>query len=126
MINSIEYVQSTNSVTKQKKQGDKVNQTSAKKPSKGDCFVSNNPKVNIKNALNDGSLIYTEATKLFGVIPIRDAFYTYSPQKNETIGEIKRKFGIKNGVIKDMNNIDKDDYCPFNNGIYEIYFRLDE
>ena len=72
----------------------------------------------------DGSLEYTDATKFLG-ITLRDAFYCYTPQKGETIADIKKKFGIKDGVIKALNGISDEEYCPAQHN-KQIYFRLSE
>ena len=128
MISSVSSTQKAEPVKKQTS-GAKYLKTSSVKSrlmQYVDKFESSDPKVNIKKALKDGSLEYTETTKLFGLITLRKGFYTYRPDKNETVGEIKQKFGIKDNVIKEMNSIDNDDYCPVSNQIYVIYFRLDE
>ena len=77
----------------------------------GDGFKSSNVKLNIKNAKKDGSLVYTEPTKLLG-ITLRNGYYTYSPKQGETLSDIKQKFGIRDGVISSMNSMYDDDYCP--------------
>ena len=94
--------------------------------SSGDRYVNNNTKNNLAKALTDGSLVYTEPTKLLGLITLREGFYTYTPESGETIGQIKQKFGIKDDVIGDMNGIYDDDVCPVQIGKKSINFRLEE
>ena len=86
-------------------------------------FVSNNPKLNLKKAIKDGSVTYTEATTLFG-ITLREGFYTYTPKKGETLAQIKQKFGIADDVISSLNAMYDDDYCPGNDN-KTVIFKLD-
>lgn len=90
---------------------------------KKDDFVSNNPKLNLKKAIKDGSVTYTEATTLFG-ITLREGFYTYTPKKGETLAQIKQKFGIADDVISSLNAMYDDDYCPGNDN-KTVIFKLD-
>ena len=119
MINSIEstkatgYVKKTVSAVKSQK-----TTLAADKTAQIDKFENSK-----KDKKMSGKLEYTEPTKLLGLITLREGFYTYYPLKNETIADIKRKFKIKDGVIKEMNGIDKDTYCPALNKIYKIFFR---
>lgn len=125
MINSIEYTHAIYNAQKTKplfKQKNTVKQSQA---IKADKYVSQNPKQNVKKAIKDGSLVYTEPTKLFGLVTLRAGFYTYSPQKGETIGDIKQKFGIKDKVISSLNSVYDDEYCPANDK-RNIIFTLDE
>ncbi len=81
-------------------------------PAKNDKFLNTNPKMNLRNALRNGSLVHNKPTKLFGIITLRRDYYEYTPAIGETAGDIKQKFGIKDGVIKSLNSIYDDDYCP--------------
>ena len=124
MISNVQYEPQVNN--NQKKQPNRLG-IGSKKVSKyntADKFLSSDPMLNIKKALKDGSLEYTDATKFLG-ITLRDAFYCYTPQKGETIADIKKKFGIKDGVIKALNGISDEEYCPAQHN-KQIYFRLSE
>ena len=125
MINS---VTSTKSVNYQRKQTASVKQgdTRLKRQSAtSDNYVSKDTKQNVKNALKDGSLVYNEPYKLLGFITLSNGYYTYIPKNGETIGDIKQKFGIKDGVISSMNPVYDDDYCPAQDK-RSIVFRLGE
>ena len=121
MIYSIQYAQGISSTRKTNRTV--LQQQSAKEKSavQYDRFEKSASKNKVKK---QGTVKYTEPTKLLGIITIREGFYTYYPNNNETIGDIKRKFGIEDNVINEMNGIKNDDFCPAQNQIYEIYFRI--
>lgn len=125
MINSVNFVETINLQSRQKLSVQKKSAESKVSQSLNtDSFESSASKEDKKLS---GKLEYTEPTTLlFGLITCRKGFYTYYPKQNETIADIKQKFGIKDGVISEMNGIKDDDFCPAQNKIYEIYFRLDD
>ena len=78
-----------------------------------DTYTSSNPKENLKKALKSGDIVYTKPTKiLWGLITLRDEFYEYTCNGRESIGNIKRKFGIPDHVISRLNDIKDDDFLP--------------
>lgn len=128
MINSIslhnaaEYTEKvTNSVKEEKS---KYNKKHTNKNSNTDSYQSSNRPVNIKRALAENDrLTYTEPTKILG-ITLRDGFYTYKANGKESIGDIKKKFGIPDKAIEKMNNYIKDDgFVPDKDK--EIYFQFE-
>ena len=121
MIDSIENLQSTRVVNKPVSIAKKQKTTAETEKAVGVDRFENSKK----DKKMSGKLEYTEPTKFLRFITLREGFYTYYPLRNETIADIKRKFKIKDGIIKEMNGIDKDSYCPAQNHIYKIYFRLD-
>lgn len=126
MINTVSFIQSTSQLHGKQKSSvqKKGSVTNESKSVNIDRFESSTSKSDKKMS---GKLEYTEpTTMLFGLVTLRKGFYTYYPKKNETIADIKKKFNIKDDVIDDMNGIKDDDYCPAQNKIYEIYFRLDD
>lgn len=81
-----------------------------------DEYNSDNPRINRKNALKNGSLILHKGKelKIFGytIYKTKDE-YEYIANGNETIRYIKNKFGIKDGKIRELNPSIKDDnYQP--------------
>ena len=124
MINSILQTSGINYTTVSQTRPLQKKQKYVDTSSHNDKFNGKDVKKNIENAKNNGSLTYTEPTNVFG-LTLRDGFYTYYPQKSETIGEIKQKFGISDNVISSMNFIYDDDYCPaFDNK--PVYFKLEK
>jgi len=80
------------------------------------------PKDNLKSAIKNGSLMYTEPTKALG-ITLRKGFYTYLANGNESYGNIKKKFGIPDKVLSSMNAGKDDEYTPKRGE--NVYFRFD-
>ena len=120
MIYSIKYTQGINSIRKTNRTVLQQQSDAEKSAVRYDRFEKDASRDNVKK---QGTIKYTEPTKLLGFITIREGFYTYYPNNNETIGDIKRKFGIKDNVINEMNGMKDDDFCPVQNQIYEIYCR---
>ena len=125
MINSVTYSPEVDYLYQKTNTKRQTTHITKNQISTGDKFISKDSKKNVQNAIKDGSLVYTEPTKFLG-LTLRDGFYTYTPQNNETIGDIKQKFGIKDGVIGDMNGIYDDDVCPAQIGKKSINFSLEE
>ena len=126
MINTVSFIQSTTQLQDKQKPSvqKKGSVTNESKSVNIDRFESSTSKSDKKMS---GKLKYTEPTTLlFGLVTLRKGFYTYYPKQNETIADIKKKFDIKDCVIGEMNGIKDDDFCPAQNKIYEIYFRLDD
>ena len=80
---------------------------------------NNSPQANLAKLKRDG-LYRPEEKVLFGLIK-KEAQYTYKADGKECIAEIKEKFGLKDGAIKECNpQIRDDDWVPPKD--YEIFF----
>ena len=80
---------------------------------KADCYISSNTTHNLKHGLKSKDVVYVKPTKiLWGLITLRDGFYSYTCNGKETIGDIKRKFGIPDRAIFRHTRIHDDNYIP--------------
>lgn len=82
----------------------------------------NNYKKNLEQAKNENRLEYQKEEKFFFGLITREAEYTYTAKRNETIAEIRDKFNLKDGVLIELNPWIVDAHAPLPEG-KKIFFR---
>lgn len=82
----------------------------------------NNYKKNLEQAKNENRLEYQKEEKFFFGLITREAEYTYTAKRNETIAEIRDKFNLKDGALIELNSWIVDAHAPLPEG-KKIFFR---